>query len=182
MKTKIKTISLPSWKNSLITLLFPENLPPQSDLPRIAIVGIGNAEAGDEAAGVLVARALQKRKFAADAGRVLVLEASRAPENFACELRPFQPHVVILVESLKMDLAPGQIAWIPWETVTGVSAASKNLPFSMLARYLTLEFGCTVHLLGIQPAQNDFSASLSKPAQAAVEELIQTFCRMLFCH
>ena len=63
-----KTLSLPSWKISLIPLLFPENLPPKRDLPRIAIVGIGNEEHGNEAAGILVARALQKRKFAADAG------------------------------------------------------------------------------------------------------------------
>jgi hydrogenase 3 maturation protease len=179
---EIKTLSLPSWKVSLIPLLFPEHLPPKSDLPRIAIVGIGNVEQGDQAAGVRVAQALQKRKFAADAGRVLVVEANHAPENFARELRPFQPQVVILVESMQMDLPPGQIAWIPWETTTGLSTSPHNLPLSMLARYLTLEFGCTVHLLGIQPAQNVAGAPLSEVIQATVDELIQTFCRLLFCH
>lgn len=177
-----KTLSLPSWKASLIPLLFPENLPPKSDLPRIAIVGIGNVENGDDAAGILIARALQKRKFAADAGRVLVVEASHAPENFARELRPFRPQVVILVESMQMDLHPGQISLIHWETATGLGTSSRSLPLSMLARYLMLEFGCTVHLLGIQPAQNETEAALSEPTQTAVDELIQTFCRMLFCH
>jgi hydrogenase 3 maturation protease len=177
-----KTLSLPSWKVSLIPLLFPENIPPKSDLPRIAIVGIGNEFNGDDAAGVWVARALQKREYAADAGRVLVTEAGHAPENIAGELRRFQPQVVILIDAMQMDLPPGEIAWIPWEITTGMSTPSQNLPLSMMARYLTLEFGCTVHLLGIQPDQNDAYTSMSQATQAAVDELIQTFCRFLFCH
>ncbi len=177
-----KTLSLPSWKVSLIPLLFPEHLPPKSDLPRIAIVGLGSEAHGDDAAGILVARALQKRKYAADAGRILVLEAGRAPENIAGELHPFQPQVVILIEAVPMELPPGAIDWIAWETTTGTSALPRNLPLSMLARYLMLEFGCTVHLLGLQPAQRELNAPLSEPTQAAVDEVIQAFCRMLFCH
>jgi hydrogenase 3 maturation protease len=177
-----KTLSLPSWKISLIPLLFPENLPPKSDLPRIAIVGIGNEYHGDDAAGVGVARALQQREYAADVGRVLVIEAHRAPENITGELRSFRPQEVILIDAVQMNLPSGEIAWIPWEITTGMCASSHSLPLSMLARYLTLEFGCKVHLLGIQPAQNDVYAPLSQAVQAAVDELIQTFCRLLFCH
>ena len=177
-----KTISLASWKVSLIPLLFPENLPPKGDLPRIAIVGIGNEFNGDNAAGMWVARALQKREYAADVGRVLVTEAGHAPENITGELCRFQPQEVILIDAAQMNLPPGQIAWIPWETTTGMSASSHSLPLSMLARYLTLEFGCTVHILGIQPAQNDVYVPLSQTVQAAVDEIIQTFCRLLFCH
>jgi hydrogenase 3 maturation protease len=182
MIMKTKTPALPSWKTSLIPLLFPEHLPPMSDLPRIAIVGIGDLERGDEAAGVLVARALQTRKYAADAGRILVTEAGHAPANLAGELRRFQPQVVILIDALQMDLPAGEIAWLPWETSTGLSPRSSNMALSMMARYLMLEFGCTVHLLGIQPAQAEGETSLSLAAQAAVDELIQTFCRLLFCH
>lgn len=177
-----KTMSLPSWKVSLIPLLFPENLPPKSDLPRIAIVGIGNEFNGDDAAGVWVARALKKREYATDAGRVLVIEAGQAPENITGELRRFQPQVVILVDAAQMGLTPGEISWIPWHTTTGMSASSHSLPLSMLARYVTLEFSCTVHLLGIQPVQNEVNSPLSQTVQASVDELIQTFCRMLFCH
>jgi hydrogenase 3 maturation protease len=177
-----KTLSLPSWEVSLIPLLFPENLLPKSDLPRIAIVGIGNEFNGDDAIGVLVARALQARKYAPDAGRILVTEAGHAPENIAGELRRFQPQVVILIDAIQMDLLSGEIAWIPLEPTTGMGACAHNLPFSMMARYLTLEFGCTVHLLGIQPARNDDDAPLSPEARVAVDELTQAFCRLLFCH
>src|SRR5512147_448159 len=131
MIMKTKTPALPSWKTSLIPLLFPEHLPPMSDLPRIAIVGIGDLERGDEAAGVLVARALQMRKYAADAGRVLVTEAGHAPENIAGELRRFQPQVVILIDAIQMDLTPGEIAWIPWDATTGLNRYSQNLALSM---------------------------------------------------
>ncbi len=175
-----KTLSLPSWKVSLLPLLFPENFPPLSDLPRIAIVGIGKDQHGDDAAGMWVARALAEHKFAADVGRVLVIETSRGPENVTADLRPFRPQVIILIDSVQMDLPAGEIAWVSLETTT--SASSRNLPIFMLARYLTLEFNCTIHLLGIQPAQSEAFTPMSSQAQAAVEELIQTFCRMLFCH
>jgi hydrogenase 3 maturation protease len=178
---EIKTLILPTWKTSLIPLLFPENLPPKTDLPRIAIVGIGNESNGDEAIGVCVARALQKRQYAADAGRVLIIEANHAPENITTELRRFQPQVVILINAVQMDLPIGEIDWIPWEPTTGMGISSRNLPLAMLARYLTLEFNCQVQILGIQPLQNDADASLSEAGETAVDELIQTFCRLLFC-
>ena len=177
-----KTLSMPSWKVSLVPLLFPEILPTKSELPRIAIVGIGNKAHGDQAAGILVAQALQRREFAADAGRVLVVEAFRAPENFAVELRNFKPQVIILIDAVQMELPAGEIAWISWETATGLSPNPNNLPLTMLARYLMLEFGCSIHLLGIQPAQDDANMPISKAVQAAVDELTQAFCRMLFCH
>lgn len=148
----------------------------------MAIVGIGNEFNGDDAAGVWVARALQKREYAADAGRILVIEAGQAPENITGELRRFDPQVVLLVDAAQMGLPAGEIAFIPWETTTGMSASSHSLPLSMLARYLTLEFGCTVQLLGIQPAQNDPGAPLSQVVRNAVDELTKTFCRLLFCH
>jgi hydrogenase 3 maturation protease len=146
----------------------------------VAIVGIGNEFNGDDAVGVLVARRLSSRECAADAGHVLVIEAGQAPENITGELRRFGPQVVILVDAAQMDMAPGHIAWIPWEKTSGMSASSHSLPLSMMARYLTLEFGCTVQLLGIQPAQNHQTGILSAQAHAAVDEVAEALCKALF--
>jgi hydrogenase 3 maturation protease len=172
--------STPSWKTLLTLLQQPAALQPQNNLPRVAIVGIGNEFNGDDAVGVLVARRLSKCEYAADAGHVLVIEAGQAPENITGELRRFNPQVVILVDAAQMDAPPGRIAWIPWETTSGMSASSHSLPLSMLARYLTLEFGCTVHLLGIQPAQNHQTGILSTQARAATNEVTNALAKELF--
>lgn len=149
---------------------------------RVAIIGVGNEFNGDDAAGVSVARLLSSQECAADAGHVLVLEAGQAPENVTVDLRSFHPDVVLLVDAAHLALPPGSIEWISWDSVTGMSAASHMLPLSMLARYLTLEFGCSVHLLGIQPAQNEPDSPPSPPVQAAIEQVAQELCRTLFQH
>jgi len=146
----------------------------------LAVVGIGNEFNGDDAAGVLVARNLGRRECACDAQHVLVIEAGQAPENITADLRRFQPLVVILVDAAQIDATPGTITWIPWESTSGMSASSHSLPLAMLARYLTLEFGCIVHLLGIQPAQNAPFSPVSLAVSDAVNEICETFCQSLF--
>ncbi|MCX6080673.1 MAG: hydrogenase maturation protease [Chloroflexi bacterium] len=175
-----KTILQPSWKNSLFPILFPKSNQPNSELPRVAIVGIGNEFNGDDAAGVLVARRLGTQESCVDAGHVLIIEAGQAPENITADLRRFQPQVVLMVDAAQLDADPGQVSWIPWETTTGMSASSHSLPLSMLARYLTLEFSCSVHLLGIQPVQNESYSSVSPLVQAAVDDICQTLCDSIF--
>ena len=177
---EMKTMLQPSWKNFLNPILMPEQSSSKAEFPRLAIVGIGNEFNGDDAAGVLVARNLGRHECACDAGHVLVIEAGQAPENITAELRRFQPQVVIMVDAAQLDSAPGTITWIPWETTSGMSASSHSLPLAMLARYLTLEFGCTVHLLGIQPAQNSSYSEVSPEVHKAVEEICETFCHSLF--
>ena len=177
---EMKPMSQPSWKNFLHPKLFPGISLPGGELPRIAIVGIGNEFNGDDAAGVLVVRRLLARKWSADAGQVLVIDAGQAPENITAELRRFRPRVVLMIDAAQMDLAPGQIAWIDWETTTGMSASSHSLPLSMLARYLEAEFSCSVHLLGIQALKNDPYSDVSIAVQIAVDEISQSLCANLF--
>ena len=175
-----KTISQTSWKDFLTPILLPGQSLSKAKYPRLAIVGIGNEFNGDDAAGVLVARNLGRRECACDAEHVLVIEAGQAPENITAELRQFRPQVVILVDAAQFDAAPGTIAWIPLESTSGMSASSHSLPLAMLARYLTLEFGCVVHLLGIQPARNAPYTPVSLEVDAAVEDIYETFCHSLF--
>ena len=177
---EMKTMSQPSWKNFLTPILLPGKSPSKAEFPRLAIVGIGNEFNGDDAAGVMVARKLGRRECASDAGHVIVIEAGQAPENITAEMRKFQPEVVILVDAAQLDAAPGTINWIPWESTTGMSASSHSLPLGMLARYLTLEFGCAVHLLGIQPAQNDYYSNASLEVLNAVDDICETFCHSFF--
>lgn len=170
------------WKKSAEKMLHPtEGNPVSNDGPvKVAIVGIGNEFNGDDAAGVLAARRLKARECAADAGHVVVIEAGVAPENVTAELRRFAPHIVILIDAAQMDAAPGAVNWIDWDSTTGMSASSHSLPLSMLARYLTLEIGCAVHLLGIQPVQTQAYTLPSPDIIDAVEGICAFFCQELF--
>ena len=118
--------------------------------------------------------------YSKESENVLVIEAGQAPENITAELRRFSPQVVLMIDAAQMDIEPGQIAWIPWEITTGMSASSHSLPLSMLARYLELEFSCRVYLLGIQPVQNVPYGDMSLSVQFAIDDIVQTLYEILF--
>jgi hydrogenase 3 maturation protease len=138
---------------------------------RVAILGIGNTLRSDDAAGVLVAQALSQRECAADTDHLLICEAGHAPENKTGELRKFAPDLVLLIDAADMGKEPGTVEWISEEDIDGMSASTHSLPLSMLAQYLTLELGCKVTLLGIQPASNEVGETLSADVLQTVEEV-----------
>lgn len=171
---KMKT-SNSLWKTSLnqsLNLLTNK----LGDLPRVAVVGIGNPLRNDDGAGILVARELIHREHLAGMSHVLVVQAGHAPENVTGELREFMPNLVLLIDAAEMRDAPGAICWVPIQSIEGMSASTHSLPLSMLARYLTLELHCDVALIGIQPKSNDVGEIVSEEVLAAVDEIVNEMC------
>jgi len=156
-----------TWKTSLNLLL--KQLATE---PRIAVVGIGNQYRSDDAAGILVARALNQHPSAADTDHLLIIEAGQAPENSTGEIRKFAPNLVLLIDAAEMGKEPGTVDWIPEEDIDGMSASTHSLPLSMLAHYLTLELGCKVMLLGIQAASNEVGETVSLDVLQAVDDVV----------
>ena len=172
-------ISNNSWRTSLsqqLTQLTSDS----GELPRVAIVGIGNNLRNDDGAGILVAREIQHRERAADAGHLLIIEAGHAPENVTAELRNFAPQLILLIDAADMRDVPGAICWVPIQSIEGMSASTHSLPLSMLARYLTLELNCMVALIGIQPRSNDFGETISAEVSQAVKDIVDEICHTCF--
>ena len=156
-----------TWQNYLGQWATRQNRP-----PRIAVLGIGNALRSDDAAGVLVARRLAQSRLLRDLDSILVIEAGHAPENTTAELRRFRPEYVILIDAAEMSDVPGAIRWIAIDEIDGMSASTHTLPLSMLAKYLTLELGCEVNILGIQPQSMEIGESVSRGVLQAVDEIV----------
>jgi hydrogenase 3 maturation protease len=167
-----ETKTLPdTWKTSLRLLLKQLKSEPENP-PRIAILGVGNEFRSDDAAGVLIARALSKRACALDRDHLLIIEAGHAPENTTGELRKFAPDLVLMIDAAEMGGQPGTIQWIPEEAIDGMSASTHSLPLSMLARYLTLDLHCTVALLGVQPGSNEVRDGISEEVLQSIQEIV----------
>lgn len=127
----------------------------------------------DDAAGVLVARALLERDWGTDTDQLLIIAAGQAPENRTGELRRFRPDLVLIVDAAEMGEAPGTIQWIPQESIDGMSASTHSLPLSMLAHYLKLELNCTVAVLGIQAVSNQVGEGVSPEVLGAINEVVE---------
>ena len=144
---------------------------------RIALVGIGNELNGDDAAGVLVARALSRRL--GDRLERLMIEGGPAPENFTGPLRRFQPDLTLLVDSAAMDVVPGTVEWLEWEQIEGLSASTHTLPPTVLATFLIQELGCRVGMIGIQPERVEFDRPVTPAVMAAVKSVTTELERLL---
>jgi hydrogenase 3 maturation protease len=108
-----------------------------------------------------------------------VIDAGHAPENRTAELRRFAPETVILVDAAEMREEPGEIRWIGLDEIDGMSASTHTLPLSMLAKYLTLELDCEVHVLGIQPRSTDFDGRVSEEVLQSVSKIVDGLSKAL---
>jgi hydrogenase 3 maturation protease len=135
-------------------------------------MGVGSELNGDDAAGVLAARALQRVQARASIPQiVLVIDAGLAPENFSGQLRKYDPQLVILLDAARMQAPAGEIRWLAWEQTAGLSASTHTLPLSMFSGFITSELGCLVALLGIQPLEIGPGQPLSLPVRNAIRRL-----------
>ncbi len=168
-------MSNPCWTTHLHRTLkrLPPRDPARDGTPRVAVLGIGNDLNGDDGAGVAVARALRVRLSEQD--RLLVVDGGHAPENHTGTLRAFAPALVVMVDAAQMHLPPGSIRWLDWQDTSGLSATTHTLPPYMLARFLTLDLGCAVALVGIQPFRAGVDTPLSEGMQAAVAQVVDGF-------
>jgi hydrogenase 3 maturation protease len=161
---------------------------------RVAVIGIGNELNGDDAAGVLVARALKKEQISqfackdstrighqknAPPPEVLVIDAGPAPENFSGPLRRFRPDMVILVDAAEMGQPPGTFAWVDWQDVDGFSGSTHLLPPTVFAQFLMDEIGCKMAFIGIQPASLAFDQQVSPAVAEGVNKVGQQLCQVL---
>lgn len=159
-----------SWQECLKAEL--QRLNTDEHPPRLALVGIGHELCGDDAVGMRIAGML--RPLLSGDERLLVLEAGPAPENFTSVLRRFRPDLVVLLDSALMDAQPGTVRWLDWQETEGMSASTHTLPLHILASYLTMELGCSLGLIGIQPEQTFADAALTPPVQAAAESVVRS--------
>jgi len=149
---------------------------------------------GDDAAGVLTARFLSiklgdhfknlgrgyemKNSSFWSAG-ILVVDAGLAPENFTGTLRSFQPDMLLLVDAADMAKPAGHCALVDWQLASGFGASTHLQPLSTLGKYLSVELGCEVSLLGIQPAHSQFDQPLSPAVKASVTALVDDLYTLL---
>jgi hydrogenase 3 maturation protease len=175
-----KRILPPSWKELLHQKLNQFKSNDRLVLPRTCLVGIGSDLRGDDSVGLIVARSLLNDERFTNMPHLLVVDGGPAPENHTGKIRAFQPGLVLFIDAAQMDELPGTIQWIQLDAIDGMSASSHSLPLSMLARYLTLEIGCEVAVLGIQPEQNEIGAELSSPVRVTVDETLAGISEMLF--
>ena len=128
---------------------------------RVAILGVGNELAGDDAAGSLVARNLLQALPPSE--RLLVLDGGLAPESFVGKLEAQNSRCLG-----KLIEAPGAIQLLDVNRIPGTLPSTHTLSLNVLTHYLCQALTCAVYFLGIQPEALTFDTPLSPTAAEAV--------------
>lgn len=167
--------SMPSWVMRLTQAIQRTG---RVERLRVAIVGVGHETYGDDAVGVVIARALQQQLQSSSCD-LLIVDAGAAPESYIGALRRFGPSLVLVLDAADLNAVPGTIMWVPWQEADGATICPHTLPLSMFAGYLERTIGCEVALLGIQPDCCDRGAGLTPAVRESVESAVRLLTQAL---
>lgn len=167
---------------------------------RLSVLGVGNAQRGDDAAGSLFIRRLEdelarrkSRPAAPAAGSPAsrpdlkktsladfeILDGGAAPENVTGVIRRFRPTHVLVVDAAVGGHRPGTIFIVDRDKVREDDISTHRLPLFHLARYLEEDIGCRVILLGIEPKATGPGKPVSREVRAAASRLAAWLGRTL---
>jgi len=133
----------------------------------LVVLGIGNELKGDDAAGILVARALAK----SGASKIVALEGHTAPEAMVGKIEKLKPSHVLIVDAAELGLRPGEWTLVPEAEVDGGFTSTHHIPLTTIAKRLREVCGCEVAFLGIQCGTREVGAPPSAKVRAAVAEI-----------
>lgn len=134
---------------------------------RIALLCIGSELRSDDAAGIIVAEKLNKKRKACR--RIKVFIGHSAPENLTGEIRKFKPSHLVIVDAAEIKKSSGAAMVIQPNNIRGVSFCTHSLPLNILADYLNKEIGCKVIIIGIQPRSIEFGGKVSRVVRLKAE-------------
>ena len=136
------------------------------------VLGVGNRQKGDDAAGSLCVRLLRKQMIKKKAARELrVLDAGETPESATSLVRELRPTHVLIVDAAVGGHQPGTIFVIDKKKIRQEDISTHRLPLYHLVRYLEESIGCQVILVGIEPQEVALGKPVSATVRAAVSHL-----------
>jgi hydrogenase 3 maturation protease len=147
---------------------------------RVAVLGVGSELRGDDVAGLLAAKQIEKtitKQTTSPEVRVFIGET--APENLTGEIKKFQPTHLIIIDAAELNKKPGHIKIMEPETIGGTSFCTHSLPLAVMIGYLLESFKFQAIIIGIQPKTLTFGAQPTKEVVAAAKHLAETITKSL---
>lgn len=150
---------------------------------RLAIVGVGNPQRGDDAAGPAAVERVMLRLGAPPEAAVfeacspsgaaaLLIDSRTAPENYICEILDFSPDAIVFIDCASFSdpaAGPGTVRVFDEAAIAGAPLVTSHsipltLPIAIARQKLP---GVRVAIAGIQPACVDFDSPVSEAVRDA---------------
>ena len=147
---------------------------------RVAVLGVGSELRGDDIAGILVLKSLDKSKKLKPGVKLKTFEGSTAPENLTGDIRAFKPTHIIIVDSADIVEKPGTVLLLRADEVgRGISFSTHKIPPKVLIDYFAGTMKCEIFIIGIQPKSIGFGKPASKAVIAASKSVASSILESL---
>jgi hydrogenase 3 maturation protease len=146
---------------------------------RIAVLGVGHSDRGDDGAGPLCVRLLEAARPGGITERLLVLDGREVPESQTGPIRHFGPDLTLLVDAAVDGREAGTVFIVDRAAVTDDEVSTHRISLLYLIRYLEESIGSRVLLLGIEPADMREQSSISGPVRRAVGRIVESIIASL---
>lgn len=139
------------------------------DADKLAILGVGNKDNGDDGVGLYITEILQEANLPE---YVTIFYCERVPEHFLGKIANLAPNRVIVLDAADMKEVPGAIAIFPKEMISqGFHFSTHTLSLTMLEEFLKpLVPEIVIFYVGIQPKQTEFLTDLSEECRVAADD------------
>lgn len=136
---------------------------------KIVVLGIGSDLRGDDAAGVIVAKNLEKNPPPG----IVAINGGTAPENFTGKIKKLKPSYLLIIDAVEMKEPPGTIKLIGINDIGGYSFSTHALPLKVMIGFLVQDWPCEIIIIGVQPKRISFGAPISKEVETAAEAVAE---------
>jgi hydrogenase 3 maturation protease len=143
-----------------------------AETEKLAILGVGNKDNGDDGVGLYITEILQKTNLPE---QVSIYYCERVPEHFLGKIANLAPNRVIVLDAADMKEIPGAIAIFPKEMIAqGFHFSTHTLSLTMLEEFLKpIVPEIIILYVGIQPKRTNFMTGLSEECKEAAEEFAE---------
>jgi len=143
---------------------------------RIAVLGVGSDQRGDDAAGLIAAREIARR--CRKRRRIRVFLGETAPENLTAGIRRFSPRHLMVIDASVSGRRAGTVHLAESEELDG-PGLTHRLPLRILLDYLRAETGCEVTVVLIEAGSWEFATPASPVVRRAAIRVGQAVCGAL---
>ena len=134
---------------------------------KIVFVGLGNADRGDDGAGIELVSRFEQNKLLKG---TICLVVSTTPENYLAKISAVNPEIVIFVDAVRMDESPGTIKEIDPEQVTSRGFSTHSYSIKLIEKFLRVEGINNFKYIGIEPQNTDFNQKLSAEVLSGIDQ------------
>ncbi|MGA8299081.1 MAG: hydrogenase 3 maturation endopeptidase HyCI [Terriglobales bacterium] len=140
---------------------------------RVCLMGVGNADYGDDALGVYLAEAL------VEAGVPDVIVAGNSPERYLGRVADMRPEHVLFLDAVEFGAAPGAVVFLNSQQLTAryPQISTHKISLSTLATFVEANGVTRAWLLGVQPESLKEGQSLTSPVRKTLDALLRLLLR-----